>query len=121
MKVRTTQPMLTLLITDLVDVEDLVLIVEAPKIEGYASLIVRASNRSWSAQVHCGTQDPLDCLTRINTARLRDALEYSRPAARHDCAMVKHMTHELAQIIPRAIEIHLGSLQAAPATQEVYR
>lgn len=119
MKVQSIQPLLSLRITDLVGVEDLTVILEAPEHQNLAAqLIVRASDRTWNAVLYCGTQDPVDYLIRMSPARLRDDLEFSRPASRNDGALALRMTHDIAEIIPRAVEKYVASLQPAPARED---
>lgn len=116
MKVQAIQPLLSLRITDLVGVEDLTVILEAPEHQNLAAqLIVRAGGRSWNAVLYCGTEHPVDYLIRMSPARLRDDLEFSRPASRHDCMLAQRMTREIAQIVPCAVAAHAASLQPAPA------
>lgn len=119
MKVQSIQPLLSLRITDLVGVEDLTVILEAPEHQNLAAqLIVRADSRSWNAVLYCGTQDPVDYLARMSSARLRDDLEFSRPASRHDGALALRLTHDIAQIIPLAVEAYVTRLQPAPAKKD---
>lgn len=116
MKVRSTPPLLCLHISDLQDLEDLTVILEAPERGQHAAqLIVRASGRSWNAPMYCGTQDPVAYLATMSPTKLRDALDYSRPAGRNEGVVVQHMTYEIALVIPRAVQIHLASMQPAPA------
>ena len=122
MKIQSIQPLLSLRITDLMGVDDLTVIVEAPEHQSnIAQLIVRASGRTWNAALYCGTQDPVDYLINMSPGRLRDDLEFSRPASRYDCNLMRRMTLDMSQIIPPAVAKHVASLQPAPATQEACR
>ena len=119
MKVIQTQVLLAIHITDLPDMEDLSVLVEAGEASLYpAQLIVRATSRSWNTALYCGEDDPLVHLSRMSEIRLRDALEYSRPFSQRDAQQVRGMTSDLAKIIPAAVRIHLERLQPAPAAQE---
>lgn len=116
MKVRSTPPLLCLHISDLLDLEDLTVILEAPGSEHLAAqLIVCAGGRSWNAPMYCGLQDPVAYLATVSPAKLYDALVFSRPTGRSEGAMVQHMAYEIALVIPRAVQIHLASMQPAPA------
>ncbi len=116
MKVRSRQPLLCLHISDLIDLEDLTVILEAPEREHHAAqLIVRAGGRTWNAPMYCSPMDPVTYLATMSNAKLRNALEYSRPVGRSEGTMVQHMTYEIALLIPRAVQIHLASMQPAPA------
>lgn len=122
MKVIQTQVLLAIHITDLVDMEDLTVLVEAGADSLYpAQLIVRASSRTWNAPLFCGGEDPVTTLSRMTEGRLRDALEFSRPFSQRDAMQLRTMTSDLAKVIPAAVRIHLERLQAAPATQEACR
>lgn len=122
MKVIQAQILLAIHITDLVDMEDLSVVVEAGEPSLYpAQLIVRASTRTWSAPLFCGEEDPVACLARMTQVRLRDALEFSRPFSNQDARQVRGMTTDLARVIPAAVRIHIERMQAAPATGEAYR
>lgn len=119
MKVEFTQPLLSLRITDLVGAGDVTVILEEPEgRDSVAQLIVRSAGRTWNAALYFGTQDPVEYLIKISTGRLRDDLEFSRPASRYDCDLMKRMTLDLAQIIPRAVEQYAANLQPAPAPKD---
>lgn len=114
MKAHPVQPLLCLRITDLVDLEDLLVVLEAPERECMAAqLIVRASWRAWSAPIYCGTQDPVAFLASMSAPQLRDALSYSRPSAKHEGCMA----HEISQVIPQAVQLYLDCRQPAPAEE----
>lgn len=122
MKVIQTQVLLAIHITDLPEMEDLSVLVEAGEPSLYpAQLIVRATSRSWNTALYCGEDDPLVHLSLMSEIRLRDALEYSRPFSPRDAMQLRSMTSDLAKVIPAAVRIHLERLQAVPATQEAYR
>ena len=111
MKVIQTNVLLAIHITDLPDMEDLSVLVEADAASLYpAQLIVRASSRTWNAPLFCSEEDPVVHLSRMSQARLRDALEFSRPFSHRDALQVRTMTSDLAQIIPAAVRIHLERL-----------
>ncbi|MOA00734.1 hypothetical protein D3C78_1201070 [compost metagenome] len=117
MKVIQAQVLLAIHITDLPDMEDLTVLVEAGAPSLYpAQLIVRASSRTWNAPLFCGEEDPVAYLSRMSTARLRDALEFSRPFTNRDAQQVRGIASDLAQVIPAAVLAHLARLHAAPAT-----
>jgi len=122
MKVIQTRVLLAIHITDIPDMEDLSVLVEAGEPSLYpAQLIVRATSRSWNTSLYCGEEDPLVHLSRMSETRLRDALEYSRPFSSRDAMQLRTMTSDLAKVIPAAVRIHLEHLQPAPATQEACR
>ncbi|WP_159918019.1 hypothetical protein [Pantoea sp. 18069] len=117
MKVIQTQVLLAIHITDLVDMEDLTVLVEAGAASLYpAQLIVRASARTWNAPLFCGEDDPVAYLSRMSEARLRDALEFSRPFGHRDAQQVRTMTLDLGRVIPAAVRAYIERPQAAPAT-----
>ncbi|WP_315125212.1 hypothetical protein [Comamonas antarctica] len=116
MKVQSIQPLLCLSVTDLPGMGDLTVILEAPeRRDSAAQLTVRSNGRTWNAVLYCGDKDPIDYLVNISTGRLRDDLEFSRPASRYDCDLMKRMTLDLAQVIPHAVAAHAANLQPAPA------
>lgn len=122
MKVIQARVLLAIHITDLPDMEDLSVLVEAGEPSLYpAQLIVRASSRTWNAPLFCSEEDPVAHLSRMTEGRLRDALEFSRPFTSRDAQQVRSMTSDLAKVIPAAVRIHLERLQPAPATQEACR
>lgn len=119
MKVIQSRVLLAIHITDIPDMEDLSVLVEAGEASLYpAQLIVRATSRSWNTALYCGEEDPLAHLSRMSETRLRDALEYSRPFSNRDAMQLRTMTSDLAKVIPAAVRIHLERLQSAPAAQE---
>ena len=118
MKVIQAQVLLAIHITDLVGMEDLSVLVEAGAPGLYpAQLIVRASTRTWNAPLFCGEQDPVAYLSGMSTARLRDALEFSRPFSHRDAQQVREMTSDLGKVVPAAVRVHLERLQPAPAQE----
>lgn len=119
MKVESIQPLLCLSVTNLPGMADVTVILEAPgRHDGAAQVTVRSNGRTWNAVLYCRDQEPIDYLIKISAGRLRDDLEFSRPASRYDCDLMKRMTLELAQIIPRAVEQYAASLQPAPAMKD---
>ena len=119
MKVIQAEVLLAIHITDLVDMEDLTVLVEAGAPSLYpAQLIVRASARTWNAPLFCGEEDPVAYLARMSEGRLRDALEFSRPFSHRDAHQVRDMTTDLGRVVPAAVRIHLERLHAAPAVRE---
>lgn len=122
MKVIQSRVLLAIHITDLPDMEDLSVLVEAGEQSLYpAQLIVRASSRTWNAPLFCSEEDPVVHLSRMTEGRLRDALEFSRPFSQRDAQQVRGMTSELAKVVPAAVRMHLERMQPAPATQEACR
>lgn len=113
MKVTQCRVLLAIHVTDLVDMEDLSVFIEAGEPATFpAQLIIRASARTWSGPLFCGDEDPVTYLSNMSEACLRDALEFSRPFSHRDAEHVRQLSSELARVVPKAVSLHLASTQA---------
>lgn len=107
MKATDTPPLLSLRVTDVAAMDDIYLVVEpgAERFGGSPTLIVHSMSRTWCAALP--DADPLGALARMGPAKLREALEYSRPTSRLDSDRMRDLMTDMCAVIPLAVQQHL--------------